>query len=322
MNVNQVKELYDNAKTFANTKSILKRTNELMSYEPVFDVHEDKYVQNFELVCNRMLSSGLAKSKTDLLSKLNSIVGIITRFKKDPSELRQKIMELKLDTTKELPDAQPQNDARPWSEMLKIFQHEIDNNKNRFAKIMCVCFKHGYVLRCGEIFNTTTALGFPKSAGNYLDINSKQWTINEHKTAADVPTRKFPVTAEFIAELRKYIEVPEFLLIYKSNFSAYSTALLKSIDIDSFTNNEARNSYEEWNWRNSGRTLAEKRFWSEKVLGHSEQVAKQFYTAHTMESRILTADDPSVKFLEDTTGKIASSGKFKLKIKPKVKPTN
>ena len=74
MNVNQVKELYDNAKTFANTKSILKRTNELMSYEPVFDVHEDKYVQNFELVCNRMLSSGLAKCVYALNMDMFSVV--------------------------------------------------------------------------------------------------------------------------------------------------------------------------------------------------------------------------------------------------------
>lgn len=318
MEVTNVKELYENPKTYANTKSTLKRINELMGYEPVLEVHYLKYVKNFEMVCNKMLTSGFAKSKTDILHKLNAIVGIVTRFKNDPTELRQKIMELKLDTTGELPDAQPQNNARPWSEMLKLFQHEIDTNKNRFAKIMCVCFKHGYVLRCGEIYDTTTGEGRPRTASNFLDLNSKTWTITEHKTGA-LGQRKFPVTKEFVDELRKYIDTPDFLLIYKSTFAPYTTHLLSSIDIDSFTNNEARNSYEEWNWRNSGRTLTEKKFWSEKVLGHSEIVAKQFYTRHSMEGKILTANDPSQKFLDDKTGKISVAGKFKVRIKPKAK---
>ena len=235
-------------------------------------------------------------------------------------------MELKLDTTKTIPDAQPQNNARPWSEMLQVLQHEIDTNTNKFAKIMCICFKHGYVLRCGEIFNTTTGFNIPTPKLNFLDLNSRQWTITEHKSQGsaglggrNIPARNFPVTKEFVDELRPYIDVPEFLLIYKSNFSPYSTHLLKSVDIDSFSNNELRNSYEEWNWRQSGRTLAEKRFWSENVIGHSEIIAKLYYTTHTIENKILTAADPSVKFLEDTTGKVASSGKFKVKVKPKVK---
>ena len=326
MNISNAKDLYDNVKTYANVKSALKRVNELMGYEPALDLHYEKYVQHFELICGKILSSGLSKTKTDLLQKFNFIVGIASRLKIDPTDLRQKVMELKLDTTQTIPDAQPQNDARPWSEMLQVLQHEIDTNKNKFAKIMCICFKHGYVLRCGEIFKTTTGFNIPTTKLNFLDLNSRQWTITEHKSQGSagvggrsIPARTFPVTKEFVDELRPYIYVPEFLLIYKSNRSAYSTHLLHSVDIDSFSNNELRNSYEEWNWRNSGRTLAQKRFWSENIIGHSEIIAKLYYTTHMIESNILTAADPSSKFFADATGKISSSGKFKLKIMPKVK---
>lgn len=319
MNIDSVKVLYDNHKTFLNVKSILKRVNELMGYTPLLEVHPDMYVKNFELMCNKMLSSGLAISKSDLLSKLNSIVGIMTRMRKDPDELRSKILELKTDQTKQLPDVQPKHDARSWSDILNILQNIIDKSLNQFAKILAVCYKHGYVLRLGEIFNTTTSTtGRPASASNFLDLQNKEWTINEHKAADRVGQRKFPVTQAFVDELKKYITFPDYLLIYKSNYTAYATPLLGMIGINDFTVNEARNSYEEWNWKQSGRTLKEKRFWSEKVLGHTEQVARQFYTAHDMEANIMkSGEHPSVKFLEDTTGKISTSGKIRPKITPK-----
>lgn len=315
MNIDSVKVLYDNHKTFLNVKSILKRVNELMGYTPLLEVHPDMYVKNFEQLCNKMLSSGLAISKSDLLSKLNSIVGVMTRMRKDPDELRSKILELKTDQTKQLPDAQPKHDARPWAEMLKILQHIIDKSLNQFAKIVAVCYKHGYVLRLGEIFGTTTAAGLPASAQNFLDLQNKEWTINEHKASDRVGQRKFPVTQAFVDELKKYITFNDYLLIYKSNYTAYASALLAMVGISEFSVNEARNSFEEWNWKQSGRTLKEKRFWSEKVLGHTEQVARQFYTAHDIESNIMkSGEHPDIKFIQDTSGKLGASGKLRPKI--------
>jgi hypothetical protein len=287
-----------------------------MGYTPVHDIHPELYVKNFEQLCNKMLSSGLAISKTDLLQKLNSIVGIMTRMRKDPDELRSKILELKTDKSRQLPDAQPVFDARPWPEMLGVFQNIIDTHLNKFAKIVAVIYKHGYVLRIGEIFETTTAAG--KADLNFLDLENKEWTIKRHKQASKEGQRKFPVTQAFVDELKKYITFPDYLLIYKSNYSAYASPLLAMVGISEFSVNEARNSYEQWNWRNSGRSLKEKQFWSEKVLGHSEAVARQYYTNPEIEANILkSGEHPDVKFLQDTTGKLGSSGKIRPKITPK-----
>jgi hypothetical protein len=52
-----------------------------------------------------------------------------------------------------------------------------------------------------------------------------------------------PVSAEFVAELGKLIEIKDFLLIYKSTGEQYRTTLLSSIGIDSFKMHDLKNSY-------------------------------------------------------------------------------
>lgn len=323
INIDDLKNKYDNGKTYANNKSILKRMNMLLDLTPVNYVHVHQYVANFEQLCAKMLSSGLVKSKSDLLSKLNSIVGVINRAGANASSLRMKIDALKIDNTDQIPAAYPTHNAPAWKDMLKMFDDEIENNTNPGAKIACVCFKHGYCLRIAEIYGTSTGDHRPLLAPNFLDLNGKMWYIREHKSKSTMGDREFPVTKEFVNELEKYISFRDFLLIYKSNLTMYSTHLLSTIGITKFSNNDVRNSYEQWNWHDSGRTKEESEWWSMNVLGHTSNTAKKFYTKHDTETKIMekvkeqvSAPEPEP---EPEPAMPEKPKKIKINIKPKKK---
>jgi hypothetical protein len=318
MDITTIKPLYKNAKTFACVKSLVKKVNTLMGLEPIYELHYQHYVKNFELLCNRLITSSTAHTKDQLLSQLNNLVGAFSRMKHDQTEFRQKIIELKLDATANIPNTPPPFDARPWSEIKAIFRYEMLNNPNHFARIIACIYFHGYVLRCNEIFNTTTKDLTPKSAPNFLDLTNHVWVIREHKTKDSAGNRTFNVSPEFVQDIKQIITMPDWLLIYKTNYSQYSNGSLKTVNLSSVSNMEARNSAEEFNWKQSNRTLAEKRYYSENVLGHSEICAKKYYTCHSIAERIMSINDPAPEFLTDTTHKIASSGKIRVKIKRKL----
>jgi len=321
MNIEALKDKYENHKTFQNVKTILKGINETLELTPVNYIHGHQYAAQFEQLCKLMLAKGKAHTKTDLINKLNLIVGLIRRF--DPASkalanLRDKIDELRRDNTAQIPNAYPEHNAKPWKDMKALLQEEINSNPNKFAKIACVCFKHGYCLRIGEIFATTLKMGFPKAATNFLNLNELTWYIHGHKNARTTGPRKFTVTKEFVDELSDLIEMPEYLLIFKSNYEQYSTHLLSSIGITSFTNTELRNSYEQWSWNESGRTKEEATYWSENVLGHTVATALSYYTKHTIESKIMATRMPEL--VAEPVEEPAKPTKQKVKITLKPKP--
>jgi hypothetical protein len=312
MNMDTIKDSYENGKTFANSKSMIKRINSAMDLTPLDYIHEHQYVADFDTLCTRMFATGIAKTKKEMVYKLNQLVAIIKRFDIDKTHaLRDKIDSFNYSDVK-LPDIDPtESTVRPWSEMLELFNYEIENNPNRFAKIACVCFKHGYCLNIREIYMTSTKFGRPTIAANFLDLNKLMWILTDHKNSGSTGIRKFPVTQEFVDELRQYIEMPDFLLMYKSNFTMYSTHLLSSISIDAFKNSEVRDSYMNWLWHNSTKEHATK--WSLDILGFMPATVKQYATkfaAVVLPDPVHTCD-PHPLHLENPD-KYSVSGKVKI----------
>jgi hypothetical protein len=271
MNIESIKTVYDNESTFANVKSLLKRINNLLELKPVDYIHAHIYSERFEELCSKLNT----KSIGELKIKLNMILGAIKRFDIDRcGAFRDKINALK---TGEIILTHREEESRSWEELLKLFEQEIESNPNRFARIACVCFKHGYCLQINEIYGTTLRAGTPSSAPNHLNLETKVWTISDHKHSSKIGDRQFKVTQEFIDELLPHLEFLDYLLVYKKNMEPYKSNLLSSIGITGFTNNEVRNSYERWNWNDSGNTKAESMMRCVDILGHTVQTAERMF---------------------------------------------
>ena len=317
MNIDTIKSSYENPKTFANAKSLIRRVNNLLELKPADYVHEHLYVAEFETLCARLFTAGIAKTKKDIVYTLNQLVAIIKRF--DISKIRD--LRDKIDGFNYGDATLPELDAvsdkvRPWDEFLELFDEEIENNPNRNAKLACVIFKNGYVLNIRELFSTTTGFGRPSIAQNFLDLNNLTWTLRDHRNDAVTGARKFNVTKEFADELRKYIEMDNYLLFYKSNYEMYGTSQLTSVGIDSFKITEVRNSYLHHIWSNLSNEDATEI--SADIIGYLPEAIKRFEKKYALVGRNdLQGCDPSPLHLENPE-KYSVSGKMKIIQKLKI----
>jgi len=308
-----IKSTYENAKTFANAKSMIRRINNLLEITPTDYVHQHLYVDNFETLSARLFTAGIAKTKKDIVYTLNQLVSIIKRFDISKThDLRDKIDAFNYGDFK-LPEVDvTEITARPWEEMLELFNYEIEHNPNRNAKLACVIFKHGYVLNIKEMYATSTKLGRPIIAQNFLDLDKLTWTLNDHKNDSCTGPRKFAVTQEFVDEARKYIEMRDYLLFYKSNFEMYGTSLLSSIGISAFTNTELRDSYIHWLWTNSSAEHATK--CSLDVIGYMPEAVKRYATKYANVGRCdLQGCDPHPLYIE-YPDKYSVNGRIKVSV--------
>jgi len=309
-----IKSTYENAKTFANAKSMVKRINNLLEITPTGYIHPHLYVDNFETLSARLFTAGIAKTKKEIVYTLNQLVSIVKRFDISKThDLRDKVDAFNYGDFK-LPEVDvTENTARPWEEMLELFNYEIEHNPNRNAKLACVIFKHGYVLNIKEMYATSTKLGRPIIAQNFLDLDKLTWTLNDHKNDSCTGPRKFAVTQEFVDEARKYIEMRDYLLFYKSNFDMYGTSLLSSIGISAFTNTEIRDSYMNFIWSNFTKEDAMRI--SENIIGYLPDAIKRFAVKYTLVGRNdLQGCDPHPNYLENPD-KYSVSGKIRIIVK-------
>jgi hypothetical protein len=230
MNIDTIKDKFDSSKTFANVKSIVKKINELLTLTPVNIIHAHEYDARFNELIQVMISSRFVRNKSDLINKLQIVVNCISKFDAGKTSIiRPKIILLR---KAELEMALAiVTDAVPWSSMLMSIDDELEHNPNRNAKIVCTFFKHGYCNNLGDILATATCAG---NEHNHLDMDALTWTVRG---------KVIPVSAEFVADIRKLIEINDFLLIYKSTGEKYKTTLLSSIGIDTFKMQDIKNSY-------------------------------------------------------------------------------
>ena len=246
MNIDTLKDKFESIKTFANVKSMVKKFNELLGIAPVNYLHPHEYDARFDELVQAIITSRTARNKQELVNKMQALVNVISKFDAHqrgslrPGEapgilttgnsgLRAKIIAMRKSGL-ELPTSTPY-DAVPWAEMLASINDELEHNPNRNAKVACVFFKHGYCNSLGDILATATCAG---NEYNHLDMDALTWTVRG---------TVIPVSAEFVAELSKFIEIKDFLLIYKTTGEKYRTTLLSSIGIDSFKMHDIKNSY-------------------------------------------------------------------------------
>lgn len=241
MNIESIKDKFDSAKSYANMKTYVKKVNEALDLTPVTFLHEHEYVSRFEELCNKLIEKRQVRSKPQLIARLQFIVSLIAKF--DPSKsqaLRLKVLQMRNSPSVDFSATVTASDAAPWSEMLEMFKYEIDNNPRREAKVISVCFKHGYCLNLTDIFNTSTSVSYPDREHNVLDLGNLIWTISDKKTGSRVIT----VSQDFADEIKKYIEIPDFWLLYKSTGLPYRTCLLTSVGIDAFRAADVKYSYD------------------------------------------------------------------------------
>lgn len=321
MDIEMIKSTYENAKTFANAKSIVKRINGLLELTPANYVHEHMYVAEFETLCARMFTAGVAKTKKDIVYTLNQLVAIVKRFDINKTHgIRDKIDAFNYGDFK-LPEKDvTETCVRPWSEMLELFNYEIDNNPNRNAKLACVMFKHGYVLNIREMFSTSTKFARPIIAQNHLDLDELTWSLQDHKNDRVTGARKFKVTQEFADELKKYIEMRDYLIFYKSDFQMYGTALLSSIGLSGFTITEVRDSYLHYIWSNCTKEDATKI--SLDIIGYLPEAVKRYVVKYADVGRNdLQGCGSHPLHLEDPI-KYSVNGKIKIVAIPRVTSVN
>jgi len=314
MNLEFIKSTYENSKTFANAKSLVKRINNLLELKPNEYVHPHMYVSEFEKLAARLFTAGIAKTKKEIVYTLNQLSAIIKRFDISKTQnLRDKIDGFNYSDIK-LPERDlTETTARPWEEMLQLFNYEIENNPNRCAKLACVIFKHGYCLNIKEIYSTTTKLNRPIIAQNFLDLDNLTWILNDHKNDRVTNARKFSVTQAFVDEARKYIEMENYLLFFKSNFEMYGTSLLSSIGISGFTNAEVRNSYLHYIWSNYSKEDAMRI--SSNIIGFLPEAIKRFAVKYADVGRNdLQSCDPHPLYFQDPN-KYSANGRIRVNIK-------
>lgn len=288
MNIEAIKGLYDNRRTYENTRTRLKRVNTLLHLDPIDSIHTEEYVKQFATMAHLLMTEtgvkgGVLKSKDELTAYIGSIVGAVSRTLASSGSvnpLTQLLAKLKLT---DIPNPKPVFDAPPWSQVYAKLDYASVNCSNKFGRIVAICFKHGYVLRVGEIFNTST---IPIDGLNYLDLNNHEWNISIHKNVSR-GSRKFSVTKEFVNELTTLLTTHCPLLIHKSTLMPYTVQTLAVLDLNDLpSNSQIRNSYEEWNWNESGRSREEQANWSVNVLGHSENTVMSYYTSNKVESEL------------------------------------
>ena len=288
MSIESIKGLYDNRRTYENTRTRLKRVNTLLRLTPIDVIHTEEYVRQFATMAHLLMTEtgvkgGVLKSKDELTSYIGSVVGAVSRTlasKGSTNPLTQLLAKLKLT---DIPNPKPVFDAAPWSDVYNKLHDASINCPNKFGRIVSICFKHGYVLRVGEIYNTSTT---PIDGMNYLDLTNHEWNITIHKNVSR-GSRKFTITKEFVDELTPLLSPHCPLLIHKSTLMPYTVQTLAVLDLNDLpSNSQMRNSYEEWNWSESGRSREEQIYWSVNVLGHSENTVMSYYTSNKVESEL------------------------------------
>ena len=289
MEISEINDKYDNVRTYENIRSKLKRVNNLLSLEPVEVIHTNEYVKSFSKLVD--LLTAQLKTKEELVAFMGGIAGAVSRSlpfgKINP--LSKLIVQLK---KTDMPIQVLSSDATPWSDNLKKINKIISEHANPHAKIVAICYKHGYTLKIGEIFNTTTV----KTEGfNFLDLDNKEWNICK---------RKFTVTKEFIDALRPLLSNACPLLIFKSTMRPYTIQTHAVLDLDEFSNTEIRNSYTDFVWYQSYFPVSEKISITKQILGHSELTSMAYYKSNpaepiSLQERILNwkKGDPKIKVI-------------------------
>jgi len=236
-----------------------------MDYLPIseFETRHDEIVQ-------LMLDNYTIRNSDQLYSKMSHLYGAM-KAAGYKGEFRNRRMAVRQVPVIPKPLVKQ---TQTWDEMLVRFDQALQECNHIGGHVIALTYKHGYVLRCGEIANTCIE---DKEGYNYLDTENLVWHIRAERTK-NRTDRSFSVTRAYVEAVKRYIKKGGFLVSKKSGSPYTGNFTLSTVGLSGFTVNDARNAYETMNYARTDIDEEEKNRISVTVLGHCPAVARAFYT--------------------------------------------
>ena len=247
-----------------NYRCILNAINKHYGWDQdvVYYDRLNDHAQELPEICKKLWSM---TSIAALKQKLSGISSLMTRsgFGRDHgirklirTADRLQYVEVK-NAGKDIPD---------WETDLLPKLRELAQQENACGIIARV-FSYGYALRVGEIFSTRL---IDDGISNFLDLDAGKWLVRNQKNGT---IKEFDVDPELCSRISRGT-----WLIRKSDGQPYckSARTLKYHGWTLPDNHTIRKSYETWNINSSGRDKETSALWH-KVLGHSKEVAEDYY---------------------------------------------
>lgn len=283
VSIDDLQVQYTNRGTYSNVRSFVRTTNRFLELKPDTGIYTDHYIENFSKIVCHMIASNSYANTMQLTSKLGLLTGAIQRTLRpnEPNKFSSLVKSLSSDTTPlEMPIRPMTFTAEPWSCLVDKFKKILSEEEHcSNAKVVALCYIHEYCLRISEIFHTTTV---PVDGWNHLDLETCIWTVNNHKNfVKEGKPRVFEVSREFVEDLKKLLNPYSCYLLHKKNYQPYTTAFThNTANLPPYIpcNSEIRNSYEEYAWKESGKSQEQLLYHSINVLGHNENTVKEHYT--------------------------------------------
>lgn len=270
MMMDDIKSKWDNKRTFSNIKCQVKRVNKILQLEPLEGIHIEQWEQRFQDIAVGLIDT----IELPTIHKVKNIMTTLGKVIRNSGGSDWFTNECATLINLDIRAFAKQWTAKPWSEMMEMCDSIIKNSRSIPARIICTCYKYGYVLRLSEIIMTLLQ---DDGENNFLDIINGVWIIRKHKTVRRNGYREFPVSDEFLNELSKYISGEFRTLIGKTRDTLYSEGCQyhQYFGINGFSNRDIRNSWEEY-----ANTLPDqelRKIHSMNVLGHSDKTVRIHY---------------------------------------------
>lgn len=283
INLPEIKDKFSSNSYYGCCRSLVRVINSHFGWDPdtiVIKNYEEHYDDIVKFILDRYMirDHTVLTAKMATLSYPMKLVGYQGLF----VNKRQQLMQLPIEIKPKI------KDIVPWDEMKQRIQKMQDACKNRSGKVVCVCYKHGYVLRLNEIVNTS--VNPHQTDCNFLDLKTNTWYIKRKhsKTRTD---REFKVSDEFVKELLPLIHSNGRLVCRRHGAPYKGILSLKHIDLFGLKVTETRNSYETWNHGREDVSTDDKNAISINVLGHCPETALAHYTNNDLAIELMNSDD-------------------------------
>jgi len=265
-----------NESTYENYRSLLNTVNEHFGLERDH-IHYNFMNSHADAILEFLLEKYKIANHEQLRTKISALSSLMTRC--DPNKYHQ-FKRLRgaclrrINIVPEIPiDNIPDWETEVLPELKRI------RGTGTVSEIIALVFSYGYVLRVSEMFLTRLS-DTDLEEGNYINTTTGEWVIREQKNCQ---TKRFFIEKKLLEQLPK-----GNWLLSKKNGEGYCKGV-RSLRYHcwplKWMNVALRKSYERYNINGSGRDEAEQKRHHE-ILGHTQQVARDYYDAPIMISNI------------------------------------
>lgn len=277
----ELKDLYPSIGYYNNTHSTIRNLNKWLGLDPEMvypKIYDDKFTEIMQWIPQRYR----ILNHSQISSKVAQIQSALQRCGFNNSKFKLKRRQVNEMPIEVIPKQFP---TQTWQQLKDQLDQVIATCNLPNVRAIAICYRHGYLLRSGEIFLTSTV---PDPNLNYLDMKGLVWHIKAALTK-NRTDRQFTVTKEFCDQLEPLVRNNR--IITKKNGQPYTSHCysLAMIKANTFMPQVSvmRSIYEGWNWARVDVSDTEKTRISVSVLGHSACTANTSYTPN----ECLASDD-------------------------------